>query len=300
MNDNEAGAVEPGDGPRTAATEARDAAARLWRDGALFLHGGVLRQPGTWWQFALYGTLYALVVGAVVAALEPSSTSGLPYPVASLTWTLHVATALALLTATTAALAVAGLRRPWPMAGAVLLLPVLVAPISLALDTAFGGEPGAASSGGGAFMLYVREVGDVAPASWALSILLSLLLVRAARLSSALRQRLHGAAPTAPVLRDAISGVPHRLGDDLVRVEAQDHYVLVVTVQGRATVAARFSDVLAAVASFGGSQCHRSHWVRHAHVLRIVRKGSAHVCHLSNGEAVPVSRRRAAEVRRRA
>ncbi|WP_375544300.1 LytTR family transcriptional regulator DNA-binding domain-containing protein [Phaeobacter inhibens] len=46
-----------------------------------------------------------------------------------------------------------------------------------------------------------------------------------------------------------------------------------------------------------GGQCNRSHWVRLKHCRRISSCGSAYVCEMSNGDAVPASRWRYALVR---
>ena len=53
------------------------------------------------------------------------------------------------------------------------------------------------------------------------------------------------------------------------------------------------------VAHLDGLQCHRSHWVNLRHVEALARSGSAYVCTLSNGDTVPVGRRRFSELKQR-
>ena len=45
-----------------------------------------------------------------------------------------------------------------------------------------------------------------------------------------------------------------------------------------------------------GMAVHRSHWIASAHVRRIVKKGSAWECVMSNDLRIPVSRRNRARV----
>jgi DNA-binding LytR/AlgR family response regulator len=59
----------------------------------------------------------------------------------------------------------------------------------------------------------------------------------------------------------------------------------------------KFSDCLEKLKPFTGLQVHRSHWVRSKHVDQIKAKGSSYLCILSDGNAIPVSRRRHAELK---
>ena len=78
-------------------------------------------------------------------------------------------------------------------------------------------------------------------------------------------------------------------------MHAQDHYVEVVTTQGRSLLSEQFGECVDKLADLDGIHGHRSHWVRLAHVVDIKKKGSASACLMSNGEEVPVSRRQYSE-----
>lgn len=100
-------------------------------------------------------------------------------------------------------------------------------------------------------------------------------------------------SPNAPRLADLLPNLPPALGDDILSMSAQDHYVEVVTTNGSHLLNGRLSDCVEALGPERGVQCHRSHWVARCQVRDIQRDGSAYVCVLSDGRQIPVSRRRA-------
>jgi hypothetical protein len=105
------------------------------------------------------------------------------------------------------------------------------------------------------------------------------------------------AAASAPAAADVL-GWPRALGEEVLHVQADLHYLQVTTALGRAMVLGR----LAAVeAHFGdqGLRVHRSHWVALRAVRAVRRKGEGWVVELSGGDSIPVSRRRMAQVRER-
>ncbi len=65
---------------------------------------------------------------------------------------------------------------------------------------------------------------------------------------------------------------------------------------GRTTVLGNLRDVVSDLCD-SGMQVHRSHWVSHAHVRRIVGTASNAACMMSNQLRIPVSRRRWKSVR---
>ncbi|MEM1182877.1 MAG: LytTR family DNA-binding domain-containing protein [Acidobacteriota bacterium] len=94
--------------------------------------------------------------------------------------------------------------------------------------------------------------------------------------------------------------LPVALGGDLIAMTSQLHYLEVHTARGRTLVLYNLRDAVAEVeAQFGGLQIHRSHWVADAHVRRLTRRSGGWICELSNGLELPVSRRRAADAKRR-
>ena len=76
----------------------------------------------------------------------------------------------------------------------------------------------------------------------------------------------------------------------LVRLAAQDHYVEVVTENGRALLLMRFQDAIAETAPTEGLQVHRSHWVAHRAVANTRRANGRTYLVTSDGFEVPVSR----------
>ena len=93
-----------------------------------------------------------------------------------------------------------------------------------------------------------------------------------------------------------LSSLPGIVGTDVVAVASDLHYLNVWTVAGRTTVLGNLKDVVAELGNTG-MQVHRSHWVAHAHVRRIVGTASDASCIMSNELRVPVSRRRWKAVR---
>lgn len=90
--------------------------------------------------------------------------------------------------------------------------------------------------------------------------------------------------------------LPGVVGTDVVAVSSDLHYLNVWTVAGRSTVLGSLRDVVADLDDIG-MQVHRSHWVAHAHVRRIVGTASNASCIMSNELRIPISRRRWKTVR---
>lgn len=80
------------------------------------------------------------------------------------------------------------------------------------------------------------------------------------------------------------------LEGSLYSIEAQEHYVRVVTSDETRMILYRFSDAVRQIPATTGMQVHRSHWVAHAAVSAVVVKGQGMKLTLQNGHVVPVSR----------
>lgn len=83
----------------------------------------------------------------------------------------------------------------------------------------------------------------------------------------------------------------------LVRLEAEDHYIRVVTRAGSELLLLRFADALAELGGVPGYKVHRSHWVAAAEVREVLRGGSRTSLKMSDGTIVPVSRGQAQALR---
>ncbi len=100
----------------------------------------------------------------------------------------------------------------------------------------------------------------------------------------------------APAAQKFLLSLPGIIGTDVVAVSSDLHYLNVWTVAGRTTVLGSLRDVVAELGD-RGIQVHRSHWVSHRHVRRVVGNSRDAACILSNDLRIPVSRRRWKEVR---
>lgn len=89
--------------------------------------------------------------------------------------------------------------------------------------------------------------------------------------------------------------LPRALGRDIIAVSSDMHYLHVHTTVGKCMVLGTIRDV-AGLFEDAGLHVHRSHWVAHAHVKRIIKRGSAWQCLMSNDLRIPVSRRNRAKV----
>ncbi len=103
-------------------------------------------------------------------------------------------------------------------------------------------------------------------------------------------------AARAPKL--LLERLPRRLSRDVICLRAVEHYIDVTTVDGSALVLKQFAQAADELRE-RGMRVHRSYWVAHAHVDRLVRREHRTLLRLSNGEEVPVSRTYRDEARRR-
>lgn len=245
-------------------------------------------------------TLGASVAGAVVVlVLQPEHTSSLPILVAYGLWATHLFFGFLLFLSGVALLQRLGWRNPWPTIVSALMLPVLFGCVSLALDFGFGNPEEAAQSATTLLGVLLEEIVAVTPASFVIAGTLIYFLRRETPPVEPTAMPVEPEAPTAVSLRSLIASVPLDLGNDIIRMHAQDHYVEVVTTRGRSLLSEQFGECVDKLADLDGIHCHRSHWVRLVHVADIKKKGSAYACLLSNGEEVPISRRKYSEFKSR-
>ncbi len=103
-----------------------------------------------------------------------------------------------------------------------------------------------------------------------------------------------GAQEHTPALDNAPNVFVHSLEPplqgELMSVEAQEHYVQVVSTDESRMVLYRFSDVVRQLPESMGMQVHRSHWVAHSAVKQVVLQGQTMKLELNDKRFVPVSR----------
>lgn len=87
------------------------------------------------------------------------------------------------------------------------------------------------------------------------------------------------------------------LGTDIVALEAQDHYLRVITAKGATLVLMRMGDAIRELPADLGMQVHRSWWVAYCAVHHIQRSGGSTTLVVGDGVEVPVSRTYVAAVR---
>ena len=92
--------------------------------------------------------------------------------------------------------------------------------------------------------------------------------------------------------------MPKSLGQELVYIQAELHYIRVVTTRGEALILYNLRDAIEELPPGLGMQTHRSYWVAFKHSENLRRQGSHWVCVLKSGHTIPVSRRRAASVKK--
>jgi len=250
----------------------------------------------SWKTLARLSALYALIGAFTLTGFSPEVSSSLGFFSSIIYWFLHFLVSALIVISVSVATSIAGIPRPWPLVLAVMSLPFLLAVPSLLIETVT--EPGDNISVG-FWAAYVEEVTDIFHPAISLGTLSVLFATRTAMLTQRLRTSLFERVKSEPLLQSALPNVPHHLEQDLIRLEAQDHYVLIVTAAGQATVHIAFNDAVKALSNHRGMQCHRSHWIRFKHVRRIASSGSSYRAELVNGETVPVSRRRYAEFRQK-
>ena len=105
-------------------------------------------------------------------------------------------------------------------------------------------------------------------------------------------RHMHRAGPVAFDVRPGVaflSRLPDHIGENLVCLQMEDHYLRATTLQGEALVLVRFRDALNELTEYAGLQVHRSWWVATQEIVKFSRKGRRTELLMSNGARIPVS-----------
>jgi hypothetical protein len=101
-------------------------------------------------------------------------------------------------------------------------------------------------------------------------------------------------ATDAAAGHDPVAALMERLPPEkrgrLIRMEAKDHYLSVVTAAGETLILMRMADAEALLAGTDGIRVHRSHWVMQAEAKGHLRREGRDLLLMSDGSEVPVSR----------
>ena len=84
-----------------------------------------------------------------------------------------------------------------------------------------------------------------------------------------------------------IHRLPAEVGHDIIYLKMSDHYLEVVTSEGRCTILMRFADAVHDLGS-SGIRVHRSYWIALAHVEGWERSGQRTLLRLTGGHLIPV------------
>ena len=99
-------------------------------------------------------------------------------------------------------------------------------------------------------------------------------------------------APIDQAIAPLLAKLPKSLGDEILCMKTEDHYLRVFTPHGNALILMRMTDAEKTTGDVEGLRVHRSWWVARAAVRRSVAAGGNISLILSNGVEVPVSRER--------
>ena len=102
--------------------------------------------------------------------------------------------------------------------------------------------------------------------------------------------------PDAEALPRFLGLVAPGLRGELLYLEAELHYLAVVTSRGRSLILYNLRDAARELAALRGLTVHRSYWVSLDQIKSFRREGRQGQVVMSNGDRIPVSRRRLAAV----
>lgn len=100
-----------------------------------------------------------------------------------------------------------------------------------------------------------------------------------------------------PALTALIGKLPENMRGEILHLEAQGHYLRVLTDKGEAQMLMRFSDAIVGLPEALGIQTHRSHWIALAAAKMLVRTDGKQFVQLKGDGMVPVSKTRLAAVK---
>ncbi len=267
----------------------------------------------------LYKTLP--IAGAILVLLfvlmKPESTSGFSFGERLLFWTAHISLGLASI------VVASRLLRPRLMSSVPLPLAVIVtglagaallAPVYLGLEQLIPERLRDAPddwldvfASRGLPQAVLAEFLEIAPVFVAVWIAINLpLLFPRSYLSDAtppdpdgprdpVRDAVPGETGNRPRRNDFYARLPLAIGSDVVAISSDMQYLHVHTTLGKCMILGSLREAVAMLGE-AGMLTHRSHWVAHDHVERLVRKDGNWECLVTGGLRIPVSRRNRSHV----
>lgn len=263
------------------------------------------------WRYFLAVTLVLILL---FAWLGPQGTADGGFWLALFQWSVQVAVPLALAIACQMLLSLNdGFERLgawWKLVVSGVLGGLLFSPIALAMDFWLGADDEASlAEAGGLLPLLVDEMVGVVP-----PVALVWVAINAPRVlnldfsdrppapsdgpdAQAPPAQGSPGPPESPDRSGFRALLPPGLGQDVVYLKSELHYLRVVTAKGSALVLYALRDAASELGEGAGLQPHRSYWVSREHVLGVRRTGRGWRLDVTGGAEIPVSRRRQAVVK---
>ena len=95
------------------------------------------------------------------------------------------------------------------------------------------------------------------------------------------------------------SFIPKEIGTDILFLKSELHYVRVVTTMGEKLILYNLKDAISDLEKIvDGIKTHRSYWVSETHTRKLITEKGGKFILMSNGEKVPVSRRKLTSIQK--
>jgi hypothetical protein len=269
-------------------------------------------------RYFIFSSL-ALIV--VFAWMEPSGAAGIGFLKGLVFWTIQISILIPLLILTQhvvshskrlgltkrrneSNLPLLTLETPWTQTAlSGVLASIVFVPIGYFLDTLFA-IPNNESSGGIIFGLIDEAAGVIVPVT------VTWLALNAPWILQLDFSRTRPDVPTQIPVADLessptevntqtrfIQELRSRTSGELISISSELHYLRVVTSSEEVMFLYNLRDAIDELPASWGVQIHRSHWVSKEHVRELKRSSGNWQCVLSNGQKLPVSRRKYLEVK---
>ena len=213
---------------------------------------GVILKPGVLSNVRKLGVVLlvtSLAISLLFALIQSSSATNLYFLPSWFFWELHVLFGFLLILLGEWALHGTSLIRSARLAVIMATLPLMLAPVSLLLDSQFATLDLDARPSEGFLKDYLYEVYDIA----AISIIVAVTALYTINQSLGEVATRSSRTEFNQKHEDSLVGeIPEKLGSDVIRVSAQDHYCEVVTTLGSHLISRKFSDCLTALTELGG------------------------------------------------
>jgi len=88
-----------------------------------------------------------------------------------------------------------------------------------------------------------------------------------------------------------LAKLPKEIGKDLISLSMHDHYIDVVTREGKEMVHMKFSEAMDLLKNYPVVQIHRSHWASLKAIKTVKKTGRSRSLELSDGCVLPINKK---------